>query len=92
MPIHKLFLGHKEFPIHKRGIFYKFKEIKALGGDVREYVAQLMPKIDDEIVKKDRLWMETNYRGLSAEQFRVFSRSAQSPFLPNNFKRRIKLP
>ena len=92
MPIYKLFLGHKKVPIHKRGIFYKFKEIKALGGDVREYVAQLMPKIDDEIVKKGRLWMETNYRGLSAEQFRAFSHSAQSPFLSNHFERRIKLP
>ncbi len=40
-----------EFPIQKRGIFYKFKEIKVLGGDVLKYVAQLTPQIDDEIVK-----------------------------------------
>jgi hypothetical protein len=35
-------------------------EIKALGGDVRRYVAQLLPQINEEIVKKSRLWMETN--------------------------------
>jgi len=26
VPIHKLFTGTRQFPIHKRGIFYKFKE------------------------------------------------------------------
>ena len=49
-----------KFPVQKREIFYKFKEIKVLGGDVLYYVAQLTPQIDDEIVKKGRFWMETN--------------------------------
>ena len=59
VPIYKLFSGTGWFSNQKRDIFYKFKEIKVLGGDVREYVAQLMPKIDTEIVKKSRLWMKT---------------------------------
>lgn len=57
-------MGSYKFPIYKRGIFYKFKskipklfsgEIKTLGGDVQPYVAQLMSRIDAEIVKKNRL-------------------------------------
>ncbi len=64
MSIKKVIMDNYEFPFQKREIFYKFKEIKVLGGDVLKYVAQLTPQIDDEVVKKDRFWMETNYHGL----------------------------
>ena len=60
MPIHKLFSGTRQFPIQKRMIFSKFKEIKGLRGDVLKYIAQVILQIDAEIVKKGRLWMETN--------------------------------
>jgi len=39
--------------------FYKIKEIKGLRGDVRQYAAQVIPQIDDEMVKNSHLWMET---------------------------------
>jgi len=39
--------------------FFKTKKIKGLRGDVREYVAQVIPQGDAEMVKKSRLWMET---------------------------------
>ena len=55
----KYFYALISFQFINEIFFYKFKEIKALGGDVHTYVAQLMPQIDTEIVKKSRLWMET---------------------------------
>ena len=60
VPIHKLFSGTRQFPIQKRMIFSKFKEIKGLRGDVLKYIAQVILQIDAEIVKKGRLWMETS--------------------------------
>jgi hypothetical protein len=52
-------LGTSGFPIQKRDIFYKIKEINGLRGDVLQYVAQVIPQIDDEIVKNSHLWIET---------------------------------
>jgi hypothetical protein len=43
----------------KRGLFYKFKEIKRLRGGVACYAAQATAQIDAEFVKKDRFWLET---------------------------------
>ncbi len=51
---------NKLFPIRKLTILRKVKEIKELGGDVLEYVAQAIPQIDAEITKKGRFRMETN--------------------------------
>jgi hypothetical protein len=51
-------LGTSGFPIQKRDIFYKIKEINGLRGDVLQYAAQVIPQIDDEIVKNSHLWME----------------------------------
>ena len=46
MLLQKVAIGTNEFPIQKRGIFYKFKEIKVLDGDVLiQYVAQLTLQI-----------------------------------------------
>jgi hypothetical protein len=59
VPTQKQNLGTGKFPIQKWGIFYKIKEIKRLGGDVRSYFAQLILQIDDEIVKNGHFWMET---------------------------------
>jgi len=36
------------------------KEIKGLHGDVRYYAAQVIPRINDEIVKNSHLWVETS--------------------------------
>ena len=41
-------------------IFRKVKELKELCGDVRKYVAQLIPQIDTEIAEKGHFWMEPN--------------------------------
>ncbi len=60
MSIRKLKVGTVEFSIWKRAIFYKFKEIKRLGGGVHLYAAQLTLKIDAEIVKKGRFRMKTS--------------------------------
>ena len=48
------------FPIQKWLIFFKFKKIKQLRGGVQRYAAQVIAKIDAEIVKKGHFWMETN--------------------------------
>jgi hypothetical protein len=49
-----------KFPIQKWDIFCKIKKIKGLRGDVLyQYVAQVIPQFDDEIVKNSHLWMET---------------------------------
>ena len=61
VPIHKLFSDTGKFPIQKRMNFDKFKEIKGLCGGVLKYIPQVILQIDAEIVKKGRLWMETNY-------------------------------
>ncbi|MBE0575864.1 MAG: hypothetical protein IH613_08195 [Desulfuromonadales bacterium] len=42
------------FPIWKRTIFRKVKEIKGLSGGVVLYVAQSNPPIDAEIAEKGR--------------------------------------
>ena len=59
MPIQKQNLDTNKFPIQKWMIFYKFKKIKELRGEVQLYAAQTIPKIDAEIVKKGHFWMET---------------------------------
>ena len=56
---------HYKFPIQKWGIFRKVKKIKELCGGVRRYAAQLIPKIDTEIVEKGHFWVETNYETVS---------------------------
>ena len=58
--IHELKLNTSEFPIHKWAIFRKDKEIKGLRGDVRRYVAQVIPQIDAGFAEKGHLWMETS--------------------------------
>ena len=60
VPIQKQKEGTNKFPIQKRMIFCKTKEIKGLRGDVLKYIAQVIPPIDAGIVKKGCLWMETN--------------------------------
>jgi len=53
-------LGTTEFPIQKWKFFRKIKEIKGLCGDVLQYLAQGILKIDAEIAEKGHLWMETS--------------------------------
>ena len=50
----------RKFPSQKRAIFRKIKEIKELRGDVPGYVAQEIPKIDNEIAEKRRFRTETS--------------------------------
>jgi hypothetical protein len=50
-----------QFPIWKRAIFRKVKEIKGLSGGVVLYAAQSNPPIDAEIAEKGRFRMNTNY-------------------------------
>ena len=54
-----IFCKFIKFPIQKWVIFYKFKEIKELGGGVLQYATQPTPLINAKIVKKGHFWMET---------------------------------
>jgi hypothetical protein len=49
-----------QFPIWKRAIFRKVKEIKDLSGGVALYAAQSNPLIDAEIAEKGRFRTKTN--------------------------------
>jgi hypothetical protein len=66
MSIRSLINDNSPFPIQKRAIFGKFKEIKELRGGIRLYAhkrfrrtCHVFSVIDAEIVEKGHFWTET---------------------------------